>query len=136
MKGRSKPVPAEELAERFRDLVTRLAKGSGSTDREALDLLCRNLLLPLPLRRFSKTASVLKTKVLQPTIYLLVLSGRVVYVGQTCSLLQRIFQHRDKGRKFDEVYCIEVERHEMNTVERSFISMFLEALNVDAGKTG
>lgn len=66
-------------------------------------------------------------------VYFLLLSGRVVYVGQTKNGLSRIQQHRTrKGyiKEFDSWAFIECEKDELDALEAKYILSMRPRFNV------
>lgn len=54
-----------------------------------------------------------------PVVYFLCLSGKIVYVGQTVNLLQRVRSHGDKV--FDSVFFVSVEKDQLLKTEAKYI---------------
>jgi len=50
-------------------------------------------------------------------IYLLMIDGDVMYVGQSVNMRARIYDHDHSGKVFDRVVCAECEHEEANTLE-------------------
>jgi len=62
-------------------------------------------------------------------VYFLVKDGRVVYVGQSVNVLERVLKHRTKD--FDEVWFLACRECELNEKERSFLDALVPRLNRD-----
>jgi hypothetical protein len=66
----------------------------------------------------------------KPCIYFLCRERKVVYVGQTTDLLQRIIGHASKDKDFDKIFHYDVEiTSDIDVLERVFIKIFQPALN-------
>lgn len=63
-----------------------------------------------------------------PCIYFLVDKDKIVYVGQSISLHDRISNHR-QHKNFDRVFYMVVPRDLLNKIERSFIKYLRPSLN-------
>lgn len=60
---------------------------------------------------------------MNPGIYVLLLQGEVVYVGQTRDIFARIGASPDhRGRDYDEIYFIKCPLHELDRVEALMIN--------------
>lgn len=56
-------------------------------------------------------------------VYFLFREGKLIYIGRTGNLLQRLIAHRNK-RKFDSVYYIPCSKEEVGPIERYMIMKF------------
>jgi hypothetical protein len=54
-------------------------------------------------------------------VYLLMLRGRVVYVGSSLDMPKRVSQHRTNGRPFDQVFYIATVANQRESLERVLI---------------
>jgi len=65
-----------------------------------------------------------------PCVYFLCKDKKVVYIGQTVDLYDRINSHLRDGRKeFDEVYYVSIPTSELSKVESAFIKVFKPKYN-------
>ncbi len=77
---------------------------------------------------YSKSAKIDRSAI-GPGIYFLFSSNKLVYVGQSISVLSRVGSHQDKI--FDRFSFIPVPKSRLNETERSFINLLLPELNID-----
>ena len=68
-----------------------------------------------------------------PGIYFLLRDDRIVYVGMTTSILQRIYAHRLQ-KDFDRVLFTECPEHLLRHVEKALIETLKPELNLTPGK--
>ena len=54
-------------------------------------------------------------------VYLLLLRGRVVYIGSSLNMPTRVATHRTNGRPFDQVFYIATKANERDALERVLI---------------
>src|SRR4029077_15727969 len=54
-------------------------------------------------------------------VYLLLLGGRITYVGSSLNMQRRVAGHRDAGRPFDQVFYIGTKMTERIALERALI---------------
>lgn len=62
-------------------------------------------------------------------VYLLLLKGRVVYIGSSKNMPMRVRQHRNGSRPFDNAYYIATTESEMRSLEASLIKAMLPVQN-------
>jgi hypothetical protein len=55
-------------------------------------------------------------------VYLLMLKGRVIYIGSSLNMPQRINAHRSNGRSFDQAFYIATTAREREALERTLIA--------------
>lgn len=81
--------------------------------------------LPLPstLRGGVRAKRGIDPKTVQPLIgvYLLMLRGKVVYVGSSLNMPNRVAEHRSNGRPFDQVFYIGTLSDQRGALERTLI---------------
>lgn len=66
-------------------------------------------------------------------VYFLCQDDEVVYVGQSNHVLARMVSHQKEGRKkFNRLYCIDVDLDQLSFVERQWIDHLLPRYNADA----
>lgn len=65
-------------------------------------------------------------------VYLLMLNGRIVYVGSSINMSQRVADHRKNGRPFDKAFYIAVSERERQELER----VLIEAINPPQNRNG
>lgn len=63
-------------------------------------------------------------------IYLLKKNDKVVYVGQSINIEQRIKQHKKSEKKFDDYMSIECDKNLLNETEESYILLFNPKYNI------
>jgi hypothetical protein len=61
---------------------------------------------------------------LNPGIYVLLLKGKIVYVGQTINMFARLGHTSHRERDFDTVYFIKCDRLELDRLEALMIRKF------------
>ena len=54
-------------------------------------------------------------------VYLLMLKGKVVYIGSSLNMPKRVEQHRSNGRPFDKAHFIATEANERGELEQTLI---------------
>jgi hypothetical protein len=54
-------------------------------------------------------------------VYLLMLKGRIVYIGSSLNMPNRVSNHRSNGRPFDQVYYIATRANERERLEATLI---------------
>lgn len=66
-----------------------------------------------------------------PSVYWLCYKGKVLYIGQTTDILQRVFSHRSYWtRDFDEIFYLPIEDEKERTrLEHQLIAEFNPPLN-------
>jgi hypothetical protein len=65
-----------------------------------------------------------------PGIYFLCQQGKIVYVGQSVNVAQRIVTHMtEKQKEFDEIYFIPCHPNNLNTFEAALIRFFAPKYN-------
>ncbi|HYD66143.1 GIY-YIG nuclease family protein [Azospirillum sp.] len=62
-------------------------------------------------------------------VYLLLLKGKVVYIGSSKNMPRRVRQHRNGSRPFDNAYYIAASESEMRSLEASLIKAMLPTQN-------
>jgi hypothetical protein len=64
-----------------------------------------------------------KPDTVQPLIgvYLLLLEGRIIYIGSSLNMPKRVAAHRTNGRPFDQVFYIGTMSDEREVLERTLI---------------
>jgi hypothetical protein len=55
-------------------------------------------------------------------VYLLLLKGRIIYVGSSLNMPKRVDQHRGNGRPFDQAFYIATKANQREALERVLIS--------------
>ena len=68
-----------------------------------------------------------------PGVYLLLLAGEIVYVGSSLGMGERVEQHRNYHRPFDQVFFIPTTKEERAALERILIKAIKPKQN-GAGK--
>lgn len=71
----------------------------------------------------------------QSGIYFLVLNARIVYVGQSMDVWQRVQQHRITGRRFDSFAWVPCPLHDLDRLEAHCISKFVPEQNTRGIRT-
>ena len=81
----------------------------------------------VPLKRLSKTY-----KGFNLWVYILFYKGKVVYIGESINVFNRISQHRyDKGKNFDSVMTFNFnQKYSSGSIERRAISLFNPIYNI------
>lgn len=65
-----------------------------------------------------------------PAIYFLIQGGKVVYVGQSKNVNERIGHHiTQQGKPFDAYYAVYVDRLIVNVIESAYIEAFQPIYN-------
>jgi hypothetical protein len=54
-------------------------------------------------------------------VYLLMLKGKVVYIGSSLNMPNRVADHRSNGRPFDQVFYIATRANQREALERTLI---------------
>jgi hypothetical protein len=54
-------------------------------------------------------------------VYLLLLKGEIVYVGESLNMPKRVAEHRSNWRPFDQVFYIATKANEREALERVLI---------------
>lgn len=62
-------------------------------------------------------------------VYLLILKGKVVYIGSSKNMPRRVGQHRNGSRPFDEAYYIATSEHERLRLEAVLIKAMMPQQN-------
>jgi hypothetical protein len=62
-------------------------------------------------------------------VYLLLLGGKIVYIGSSLSMHQRVIGHRSAGRPFDQVFYIGTKASERIALERMLIAALAPTQN-------
>lgn len=65
-----------------------------------------------------------------PCVYFLMLAERIVYIGQSTAIHDRLMQHRLEGKLFDRVLAMNVADNALNATELELIKRFTPPLNV------
>jgi hypothetical protein len=63
-------------------------------------------------------------------VYLLLLAGKVVYVGSSRTMPKRVAKHRTNGRPFDRVFYIPTSENERSSLEMTLIKAINPAGNI------
>jgi hypothetical protein len=69
-------------------------------------------------------------------VYLLLLKGKVIYIGSSRNMPRRVRQHRNGSRPFDNAYYIVTTESEMRSLEASLIKAMLPAQNTSGTVRG
>ena len=65
-------------------------------------------------------------------VYMLFLSGEIMYVGRSTDIISRINTHsNDKSKEFDCYSYIQCDPEDLDMFERSLIEKYLPKLNTD-----
>lgn len=95
------------------------------TALESIDKIPKELSLTPNLQEF-KTASIVAV----PCVYFLCRDKKIVYIGQTINIQNRINQHLcDNEKQFDSVFFIHVHQNQLLKVEASLIRYLRPPLN-------
>lgn len=66
-------------------------------------------------------------------VYFLIRDYKVVYVGQTTDLFQRLWKHRRSGKLFDSFSFIPCAKVDLNAVEADYIALLMPEENKQFG---
>ncbi|MBB5509543.1 GIY-YIG nuclease family protein [Paraburkholderia atlantica] len=66
-------------------------------------------------------------------VYFLIRGERIVYVGQSKNVLRRIARHMDDGREFDRFSVSPCNEHELDGLERTYITALYPDENMSLG---
>ena len=65
-------------------------------------------------------------------VYKLLKDGRVIYVGKSCNIISRLYQHQtDKNKDFDDVDIIDCLKVDLDEMEFAYICKYSPKLNKD-----